>query len=120
MGRLDGNVAVITGGASGIGEATAKIFVKEGARVVITYIQDEKGHRLAEELGVHAKYLHVDVTQEAEVKAAIAYVQDTFGQLDYLFNNAGVTGGGGPIDTIPVWKSSIIRLRCCSGGCFLE
>jgi NAD(P)-dependent dehydrogenase (short-subunit alcohol dehydrogenase family) len=102
MGKLDGKVAVITGGASGIGEASVRLFVAEGARVVFGDIQDEKGERLAAELGETSLYAHCDVTQEADVKGLIDLAVEKFGRLDCLYNNAGFPGVGGPIETIPV------------------
>jgi len=101
MGKLDGKVAVITGGASGIGDATVRIFVQEGCRVVIADVQDDRGARLAEELGKSASYLHADVSQEAHVSGAIAHAVSRFGRLDCLFNNAGAGGVAGPIEEIP-------------------
>lgn len=97
MGRLSGKVAVITGGASGIGEATVRLFVAEGAQVVIADIQDARGQALAAELGVHTAYIHTDVTREDEVQGALAEAVGRFGRLDVLFNNAGVPGPTGPI-----------------------
>lgn len=101
MGKLDGKVAVITGGASGIGDATVRLFVEEGCRVVIADVQDDRGARLAEELGKSASYLHADVSQEAHVSGAIAHAVSRFGRLDCLFNNAGAAGVSGPIEEIP-------------------
>jgi NAD(P)-dependent dehydrogenase (short-subunit alcohol dehydrogenase family) len=101
MGKLDGKVAVITGGASGIGDATVRLFVQEGCRVVIADVQDDRGARLAEELGKSASYLHADVSQEAHVSGAIAQAVSRFGRLDCLFNNAGAGGVAGPIEEIP-------------------
>lgn len=101
MGKLDGKVAVITGGASGIGDATVRLFVQEGCRVVIADVQDDRGARLAEELGKSASYLHADVSQEAHVSGAIAHAVSRFGRLDCLFNNAGAGGVVGPIEEIP-------------------
>lgn len=101
MGKLDGKVAVITGGASGIGEATARLFVKEGARVVISDILDHLGKRLAQELGNRAAFFHADVSQEPRVEALVDYACDRFGQLDCMFNNAGISGVTAPIDMIP-------------------
>lgn len=96
-GRLSGKRAVITGGARGIGEATARRFVAEGAKCVIADIDDEAGQRLAAELGDGAVFVHTDVTVEADIAAAIAACIDSFGGLDVMFNNAGVVGVTGSI-----------------------
>ncbi|HSZ06989.1 MAG TPA: SDR family NAD(P)-dependent oxidoreductase, partial [Steroidobacteraceae bacterium] len=98
-GRLDGKVAVITGGTSGIGEATARRFVAEGARVVIAGRSLERGNALATELGEQAFFVRADVMHEAEVAALIDAAVARFGQLDCLFNNAGAAAPG-EIDTI--------------------
>jgi NAD(P)-dependent dehydrogenase (short-subunit alcohol dehydrogenase family) len=89
MPRLNGKVTLITGGASGIGEGTARLFIEEGAAVTIADIQDDRGQRLAKELGSRAAYIHADVSREAEVHAAVNAVVERFGRLDCLFNNAG-------------------------------
>jgi NAD(P)-dependent dehydrogenase (short-subunit alcohol dehydrogenase family) len=102
MTRLEGKVAVITGGASGIGEATVRLFVAEGARVVIADVQDDRGNALASELGDAAVYQHTDVADEASVKAAVDRAVSSFGRLDCMYNNAGILGTIGPIDQIPV------------------
>lgn len=102
MGRLSGKAALITGGASGIGEGTVRLFVEEGARVLVADVQDERGRRLAGELGDAAAYVHADVAREADVAAAIAHAVERFGRLDCLFNNAGAAGVGGAIDAIPL------------------
>ncbi|MCE7927969.1 MAG: glucose 1-dehydrogenase [Dehalococcoidia bacterium] len=98
MARLDGKVAVITGGASGIGEGTVRLFAREGARVVIADIQDGRGQHLAEELGTSTAYLHTDVSQEADIAAAVQYAVAKWGRLDCMFNNAGFGGVSGPIE----------------------
>ena len=98
MAQLDGKVAVITGGASGIGEGTVRLFAGEGARVVIADIQDERGSQLAEELGPSTTYQHTDVSQEDEVRAAIARAVEKWGRLDIIFNNAGFGGVSGPVE----------------------
>ena len=82
MGRLEGKVAVITGGASGIGEASVRRFVGEGCKVVIADLQHERGERLAAELGAVAAFVRTDVTLESDVAAAIALAQSRFGRLD--------------------------------------
>ena len=102
MGKLDGKVAVITGGASGIGAAAVRLFVEEGCRVVIADVQDDKGARLADELGKSCAYLHADVSRESDVSGALAHALSRFGRLDCLFNNAGLGGVSGPIEAIPV------------------
>jgi len=102
MGRLDGKTAVITGGASGIGEATVRLFAAEGARVLIADVQDERGRRLAGELGGAAVYQRADVSCEGDVRGAIAAAVERFGRLDCLFNNAGYAGIGGSVADTPV------------------
>ena len=92
-GRIEGRVAVITGGCSGIGLATVRRFVAEGARVVVGDIADEAGAKLVEELGGApvATYAHVDVTNKAEVDALFKTAKDTYGSVDIAFNNAGIS-----------------------------
>lgn len=87
--RLKGKVALITGGTSGIGAATAELFVKEGATVVITGRSVEKGQALATALGEHASYFEADITQEEAIRDSIEQTAGTHGRLDVLFNNAG-------------------------------
>jgi hypothetical protein len=101
MGRLEGKVAVITGGASGIGEAAVRLFVEEGASVLVADIQDEKGRCLAKELGAKAIYQHTDVSREADVKAAVELAVKNFAHLDCIFNNAGSARFSGPIEETP-------------------
>jgi NAD(P)-dependent dehydrogenase (short-subunit alcohol dehydrogenase family) len=100
MGRLEGLRTVITGAASGIGEATARLFVDEGASVVIADIDDDRGKRIADELGERARFVHADVSREEDVDSAIALAVDGFGGLDCLFNNAGNPGSIGGIADI--------------------
>jgi NAD(P)-dependent dehydrogenase (short-subunit alcohol dehydrogenase family) len=102
MGKLDGKVAVITGGASGIGEATVRLFVDEGCRVVVADVLDERGRRLVDGIGKSAVYVHADVSQENQVRAAVEHAVSHFGRLDCVFNNAGLAGVSGPIAEIPV------------------
>ncbi|PIA30041.1 hypothetical protein AQUCO_05700030v1 [Aquilegia coerulea] len=87
--RLEGKVALITGGASGIGASTAKLFAKNGAKVVIADIQDDLGSSICKEVE-NIKYIHCDVTQENDVKHAVDTTMSDYGQLDVMFNNAGV------------------------------
>ena len=90
-GRLEGKVAVITGAASGIGLGTVELFVAEGASVIAADIQDEKGAMLEKRFPGKVAYAHCDVTQEAEIEAALKRAKSEFGGLDILFNNAGIS-----------------------------
>jgi len=101
MGRLEGKVAAITGAASGFGAAAARLFVSEGARVAIGDIQTEQGQALAQELGDAALFARCDVTSEDDVAALVDAAVNGFGQLDVMYNNAGIVGAVGPIDTTP-------------------
>lgn len=90
MGKLDGRVVVITGAARGQGEQEARLFVAEGAKVLLGDVLDEQGSALAKELGEAAVYVHLDVTQEADWTAAAAAGKAAFGKVDGLVNNAGI------------------------------
>ncbi len=107
--RLANKVAVITGGASGIGAAAAQLFVSEGARVVLGDIQDAEGEAFAAKLGDVARYRHCDVTSEADVEALVNTAVDEFGKIDVMFNNAGIVGSLGPMEATPAeeWKLTI-------------
>lgn len=97
-GRLHGKVAVITGGAAGIGAGTARLFHAEGACVVVADLQDAAGEALVAEIGDGATYVRTDVTDEGSVAALVDTAVATYGRLDVMFNNAGVIGAVGPID----------------------
>ena len=92
-GRLDGKVAVITGGCSGIGLATGQRFTEEGAKVVIGDIDDARGRELVGQLGGEsvATYVHVDVTDKEQVDSLFQTAKDTYGSVDVAFNNAGIS-----------------------------
>jgi NAD(P)-dependent dehydrogenase (short-subunit alcohol dehydrogenase family) len=90
-GQLEGKVAIVTGGASGIGLATVELFAAEGAKVVIADIDRASGEALADRLGDAARFFAVDVAKRAEVEALVAFAVEQFGRLDVMFNNAGIS-----------------------------
>ncbi|MGF1596503.1 MAG: SDR family NAD(P)-dependent oxidoreductase [Acidimicrobiales bacterium] len=102
MGRLDGKVAIITGGASGIGAGTVRRFVEEGAKILVTDLDEDKGSALTAELGEATAFLRTDVSREEDVAAMVAEATDRWGRLDCLFNNAGFGGALGPISATTV------------------
>jgi NAD(P)-dependent dehydrogenase (short-subunit alcohol dehydrogenase family) len=108
-GRLQGKVAVITGAASGIGAETARVFVANGARVVVADFQEEAGKKVAAQLGDAAHFIRCDVTQEADVQAAVDLAVSAFGQLDVMVNNAGIVGAVGPISktSVEAWDATL-------------
>ncbi|MEM8766862.1 MAG: SDR family NAD(P)-dependent oxidoreductase, partial [Pseudomonadota bacterium] len=118
--RLEGKVAAITGAASGFGRAAARRFVEEGARVVLGDIQEEEGTKVAAELGDAAIFRRCDVTSEADVAGLVDAAVEQFGQLDIMYNNAGVVGAVGPIATTPAeeWQRTLdIHLNGSFYGC---
>ena len=137
MGKLSGKVALITGAAGGIGRATSKLFIKEGAKgVVMADIWDEMGEKTANQLGPNAVYIHTDVSQESDIKKSIELTIEKFGQLDIVFSNAGNPGPGGGIEDIPTdefdhtmaihlraaylyMKHSIPIMKKQGSGCFI-
>ena len=94
MGRVDGKVVLISGGAQGMGASHAKMLVAEGAKVVIGDILDDKGQALADEIGESARYVHLDVTEADQWDAAVAVANSEFGSLTGLVNNAGIVALG--------------------------
>lgn len=93
-GRVEGKVALISGGARGMGAEDARLLVEEGAKVVIGDIRDEEGKALAAELGDAVRYVHLDVTQLDQWEAAVATALGEFGKLNVLVNNAGIVAAG--------------------------
>ncbi|GMI64647.1 short-chain dehydrogenase reductase 5 [Hibiscus trionum] len=90
--RLQGKVALITGGAGGIGEVTARLFVQHGAKVVMADIQDDHGQAIVQELGEeNIAYVHCDVTLDSDVGNAVDLAVSKYGKLDIMFNNAGIS-----------------------------
>ena len=117
MGRLSGKVCIVTGGASGIGASTARVFSNEGAAVVISDIQDELGQKLATEIGAH--YIHHDVSDEAAWHSISDKVQAEHGRLDVLVNNAGMFGSD-DIETVTLesWNRVLtVNLTSVMLGC---
>ncbi|KAJ9181331.1 hypothetical protein P3X46_009469 [Hevea brasiliensis] len=96
--RLQGKVALITGGASGIGKSSARLFVKQGAKVVIADVQDELGHSFCKEIGSEeiVSYVHCDVTCDSDVQNAVDLTVSKYGKLDIMFSNAGISGNLDP------------------------
>ena len=108
-GRLDGKVAVITGGASGIGAEAVRLFVREGACVVIADLQTDAGEGLRDEVGANARFMTTDVSREVDVAAAVDLAVSEFGHLDVMFNNAGILGAIGPLvdTTADAWRRTL-------------
>ncbi len=108
-GRLRDKTIVVTGAASGIGEAFVRRFVAEGARCVLVDVQDDKGRSIAGELGDAAVFRHVDVTSEDDVAGVVDFAVTHFGSLDAMVNNAGILGAIGPIATTALadWDRAI-------------
>jgi 3alpha(or 20beta)-hydroxysteroid dehydrogenase len=133
MGReLDGKVALISGAARGMGAEEARLFVSEGAQVVLGDVLDEEGEKVAAEIGESARYVHLDVTREEDWQAAVSQAEATFGKLDVLVNNAGILRFGllekTPLEEFELvvavnqvgpflgMKSSIPAMRRAGGG----
>ncbi|KAL1312806.1 hypothetical protein HN51_039394 [Arachis hypogaea] len=92
--RLEGKVAIVTGGASGIGAEAVRVFVENGAFVVVADVQDELGHHLASSIGLLEKvsYRHCDIRDEKQVEETVAFAVEKYGSLDIMFSNAGIAG----------------------------
>jgi 3alpha(or 20beta)-hydroxysteroid dehydrogenase len=105
MGRLDGRVALVSGGARGLGLAMAEAFVAEGASVMIGDVLDAEAEGVARGLGAAAGTVHLDVTSEADWEAAVDVTRARFGHLDVLVNNAGTAEGA------PLWETSLDSYR---------
>jgi 3alpha(or 20beta)-hydroxysteroid dehydrogenase len=92
MGRLDGKVAIITGASQGMGEAHARRFVAEGAQVLMTDLNEERGQEIAAELGENARFMKADVTSLADWQRVVDEAEKSFGAVTVLINNAGIIG----------------------------
>jgi 3alpha(or 20beta)-hydroxysteroid dehydrogenase len=109
--ELEGKVAIITGASRGLGAETARLFAREGARVLLADVLDTPGERVADEIGEHALYVHLDVTREEDWLAAIARAEHEFGRLDILVNNAAILGLGLLEDTSLEDYDQVIRVN---------
>lgn len=116
-GRMEGKVALITGGASGVGREDVLLFAREGARVVLTDLNEEAGRAVAAEVGAQAAFVRHDVASESDWQAVMAAIQDRFGQLDIVVNNAGILMPGTIEDaTLEQWRR---LLQINADSCFL-
>ena len=124
MARLANKIALITGAAKGIGRETARRFMEEGAIVILSDVLNDVGQQAADELGDNAYYYHLDVTSEQKWQAIMAYIEQEFGQLNILFNNAGilhadnVTPGDPEHEALANWdKIHLVNLDSVFLGC---
>ena len=120
MGRLDGKVAIISGGARGQGEVEAKLFAKEGAKVVFGDILDDEGRQVEaaiRQAGGEATYVHLDVTEEADWQEAVQTAVSAYGKLDILVNNAGILRRDGIEETTKELWDTILAVNAT--GVFL-
>ena len=124
MGRLDGKVALITGGASGMGMVASRLFATEGAKVVLTDVSDDAGEHVADGIradGAEALYVHADVSEEADARAMVEATVERFGGLSILYNNAGVMlGDDGSVHRTDasVWDTTLaVNIKGVAFGC---
>jgi len=124
MGRLDGKVALITGGASGMGMVASELFASEGAKVVLTDVADDAGEQVAEKIrtdGGEATYVHADVSSESDAKAMVAAAVSSYGGLSVLYNNAGVMlADDGSVHSTDesIWDTTLgINVKGVAHGC---
>jgi 3alpha(or 20beta)-hydroxysteroid dehydrogenase len=110
MARLANKVAIVTGGARGMGEATVRLFIEHGAKVVIGDLLDKEGEALAKELGANAAYVHMDVSSPDDWQKAVARAQQ-FGPLNVLVNNAAVVHMASIVDTTPEDYMRVIKIN---------
>jgi meso-butanediol dehydrogenase/(S,S)-butanediol dehydrogenase/diacetyl reductase len=109
MNKLDNKVSLITGAASGIGAATARLFAAQGAAVVVADVDEAGGERVAREIGASGVFYRVDVSEPGQVEAMVQFAVDRFGRLDILHNNVASAGAVAPVGEIPIdaWNRAI-------------
>ena len=109
MGKLDQKIALITGAASGIGAATARLFVAEGATVIVVDIDETNGRRVAREVGPRCVFHKANVGEPLEVEAMVRFAVGSFGRLDVLHNNVATAGAVAPVGDMPIeaWQRAI-------------
>jgi NAD(P)-dependent dehydrogenase (short-subunit alcohol dehydrogenase family) len=119
--RLEGKVALITGGGSGMGKVASELFANEGASVVLTDVNDQAGEATAGAIGDRARYIHADVSDESDAEAMVAAAVDAFGRLDILYNNAGIMplGDGSVTDNdTEIWDEVLaVNVKGVAFGC---
>ena len=122
--RLDGKVALITGGGSGMGMVASRLFASEGAKIVLTDVADQAGETVVGEIaaaGGEAAFVHADVSVEADAKSMVDAAVERFGRLDVLYNNAGVMmSADGSVDTMDesVWDTTLaVNVKGVAFGC---
>jgi meso-butanediol dehydrogenase/(S,S)-butanediol dehydrogenase/diacetyl reductase len=109
MSKLENKVSLITGAASGIGAATAKMFAAEGATIIVVDIDESNGRRVAEEIGARGIFHKANVSEPLEVEAMVKLAVDRFGRLDVLHNNVATAGAVAPVGDMPIeaWQRAI-------------
>ena len=124
MGRLDGKVALITGGGSGMGAVASELFAAEGAKILLTDVADEAGAGVADRIrdaGGEATYVHADVAQEGDARVMVEAAVETYGGLSVLYNNAGVMlSGDGSVHSTDasIWETTLaVNVRGVANGC---
>jgi NAD(P)-dependent dehydrogenase (short-subunit alcohol dehydrogenase family) len=119
--RLEGKVALITGGGSGMGKVASELFANEGASVLLTDVNDQAGEATAGAIGDRARYVHADVSDESDAEAMVAAAVDAFGRLDILYNNAGIMplGDGSVTDNdTEIWDEVLaVNVKGVAFGC---
>lgn len=111
MGRLDGKVAIVTGGARGMGEAECRLFAAEGAKVVIADVLDDEGRAVAADLGADARFVHLDVSDESSWRQLLAETVEAFGTPDVLVNNAGILRVSRIVDLDPAMLHEVLDVN---------